>query len=431
MKGLGMELLVILGLTLVNAFFSGAEIAILAVRKTRLHELAEEGHRSARLALRLRQNPERFLATVQVGITVVGATAGAVGGVVLEQPIAALLRGAGLGAGAEKIAFVLVVSFISVLSIVLGELVPKSLALRYSESAALRVSRPLFVLSLAARPIIWFLVGASNLVLRPFQDRTTFTETRLSPEELQQLVDEATTAGTVDRETGEIASRAIDLGRLRAYSVMVPRSEVTWLSLEASRAKILQILRDAPHARYPVLDADQQPIGYVVTHEVYAQLLDGDIDLRVLLRDIPIFTKQAPAVDVLRALQGARTEIGIVLDDSGSPSGLVSIEALAEELFGEIVGEREAVRQSISPSGGGSFDVRGDAPLHEINRELGLELPIDPEASTLGGLVLAVHGGFPRPGARLVLPGGVDAEVLEASVNRVLFVKIRIGKHPV
>ncbi len=95
-----------------------------------------------------------------------------------------------------------------------------------------------------------------------------------------------------------------DLGRLHAYSVMVPRSEVAWLSLEASRAKVLQILRDAPHARYPVLDADQQPIGYVVTHEVYAQLLDGDIDLRGLLRDIPIFPKQAPAVDVLRALQG-------------------------------------------------------------------------------------------------------------------------------
>ncbi|MFO0671905.1 MAG: hemolysin family protein [Polyangiaceae bacterium] len=421
---MGHQILVIVGLTLVNAFFSGAEIAILAVRPTRLRELAAQGHAGASVALRLRGDPERFLATVQVGITVVGATAGAFGGAVLEHPIAARLAQLGVGDASEQIAFALVVAFVSILSVVVGELVPKSLALRHAERGALWVSRPLFFISRVARPLIWLLAGASNVLLRPFRDQTTFTEARLSPEELQQLVAEATTAGAVDRETGEIASRAIDLGRLKAFSVMVPRREVTWLPLHASRETLQRILRETPHARYPVLDTAQQPLGYVLTHEVYAGLLAGELDLAKLLREIPLFPEQAPAVEILRALQRARTEIGIVVDETGFPSGLVSIETLAEELFGEIAAERENPRPSIEPSGRGRFDIRGDTPLHEVNRELGLDLPINHTASTLAGLILAAHGGFPPGGTRLELAEGVHAEVLETSARRVVRVRL-------
>lgn len=428
MKQLALELLVILGLTLVNAFFAGAEIAVVAVRKTRLKELADEGHRAARVALKLRENPEQFLATVQVGITVVGVTAGAFGGAVLEQPVSTFLHAVGLGHAANEIAFALVVAFISVLSIIIGELVPKSLALRHSERVALWVSRPLLLLSYVARPIIWFLTAASNVVLRPFRDQTTFTEARLSPEELQQLVDEATAAGTMNKDAGEIASRAIDLGTLKAFSMMVPRTEIVWLALEASREQVEKVLSDTPHARYPVLDATEEPIGYVLAREVYAQLLAGSMDLRKLLREIPAFAETAPAVVVLRALQRAKSEIGLLLDDTGSPSGLVSIETLAEELFGEIVAEQEIARPSIAPQDDGSILVRGDTPLHEVNRDLGLELPIDATSSTLGGLVLATFGGFPAAGDKLVLPGGIEAEVKETSARRVLVVRLRHDK---
>lgn len=422
------ELLVILGLTLVNAFFAGAEIAIVAVRRTRLKELADEGHRAARIALKLREDPERFLATVQVGITVIGVTAGAFGGAVLEQPISALLQNVGLPHVAEALAFALVVAFISVLSIVVGELVPKSLALRHSERVALWVSPPLRLLSQVARPIVWFLTAASNLVLRPFRDQTTFTEARLSPEELQQLVDEATAAGTMNKDAGEIASRAIDLGNLKAFSIMVPRTQIAWLTLNASRDEVGQLLKDKPHARYPVLDGSQQPTGYVLAREVYAQLLDGSLDLQKILRKIPIFPETAAAVVVLRALQEARSEIGLLVEETGSPSGLVSIETLAEELFGEIAAEHEITRPSIAPQDDGSVMVRGDTPLHEINRDLGLELPINATSSTLGGLVLATCGGFPAVGDTIALPGGIDAEVKETSARRVLLVRLYAPK---
>lgn len=430
MKQLALELLVILGLTLVNAFFAGAEIAIVAVRKTRLKELANEGHRAARVALRLRENPDRFLATVQVGITVVGISAGAFGGAVLEQPMSTALQRVGLGHAAEEIAFALVVALISVLSIVIGELVPKSLALRHSERVALWVSRPLLLLSQVARPIVWFLTTASNLVLRPFRDQTTFTEARLSPEELQQLVDEATAAGTMNKDAGEIASRAIDLGNLKAFSMMVPRTEIAWLTLNGSREDVVQVLKDKPHARYPVLDSSQQPAGYVLAREVYAQLLEGDLDLRGAMRKIPTFPETAAAVVVLRALQEARSEIGLLVEETGSPSGLVSIETLAEELFGEILAEHEIARPSIAPQDDGSTIVRGDTSLHEINRDLGLELPINATTSTIGGLVLATYGGFPAVGDTVVLPGGIDAEVTETSARRVLLVRLHHDKRP-
>lgn len=422
---LAVELLVILALTMVNAFFAGAEIAIVAVRRTRLKELANEGHRAARVALRLREDPERFLATVQVGTTVVGVTAGAFGGAVLEQPTSALLRKIGLGHAADEVAFALVVAVISVLSIVVGELVPKSLALRHSERVSLRVSRPLLVLSIVARPIVWFLTAASNLVLRPFRDQTTFTEARLSPEELQQLVDEATAAGTMNKDAGEIASRAIDLGTLKAFSMMVPRPDIAWLTLGASRRDVEQVLTEKPHARYPVLDASQQPVGYVVTREVYAQLLAGTLDLPKVLRRIPTFPETAAAVLVLRSLQEARSEIGLLVEETGSPSGLVSIETLAEELFGEIAAEHEVRGPDINPQEDGSVMVRGETPLHEVNRDLGLELPIDATSSTIGGLVLATFGGFPSIGDTVVLPGGIDAEVSEASARRVRMVRLR------
>jgi len=425
-RGLWFELLVIVGLTLLNGVFSGAEIALLAVRKTRLQELAAEGHRSARIALMLREDPERFLATVQVGITVIGASAGAFGGAVLEEPMAALLRGLGLGPLADKLSFALVVALVSVLSVVVGELVPKSLALRNSEAVALRMSPPLYFLSRAARPVVWFLNAASNLLLRPFNDSTSFTEARLSPEELQQLVEEAAVAGTVNKDTGDIASRAIDLGVLRAFSVMLPRNQIAWLSIDADVATIKSTLSTQPHARYPVMAPSQQAAGYVLAHDLYAQLLDGKLDLPPLLRPIPTFPESAQALNVLRSLQGARCEIGLVVDETGLCSGLISIEALAEELLGEIAGERETVLERIVPLAEGTFEVLGDTPIHELNRELGFDLPIEPTASTLGGLILATRGSFPEQGATVALDG-LSAEILETIGHRIHRVKLRVS----
>jgi putative hemolysin len=422
---------ILLGLTAINAFFSGAEIAILSVRKSRLQELADAGSRRARSALALREKPEQFLATVQVGITVVGASAGAFGGVVLEQPVANALRALGAGAWADRLALVGVVALVSALSIVLGELVPKSLALRSSDRFALLAAPILLLLSRVSAPVVALLTAASNLFLRPFHDRTTFVETRLSREELRQLVEEAADAGSVDAHAGEIATRAIDLGDLSVGAVMVPRGSIASLDVAAPADDVRVLLRDRPFSRYPLTDGGPENVlGYVIARDLFTQLLENRLDLRAAARQVPYFPVQTRAVEVLRKLQTSRTHVGIVVDELGSVAGLVSVEDLAEEVLGEIFAEHETPSGVVLPDGPSSYLVLGTAPVHEINRELGTDLPTGPGFSTLAGLILHQERTIPVAGTRISLPGGVEVQVVEASSQRIRRVRLRLSQGP-
>src|SRR6266540_2145012 len=259
------ELAIIVALVLLNGVFAGAEIAIISVRATRLAQLVDEGRASARAVKWLRDEPERFLATVQVGITVVGATAAAFGGAVVA-----------------------VVAIVSFLTVVLGELVPKSLALRASERYALLVARPLRALSHAARPVVWLLTAVSNAVLRPLGDRTTFSEARLSAEELEQLVREAGKAGALDAPTAEIASRALAFRDLTAGDVMVPRSRVVALRRDAPPEELRRMLLEEGRARMPVHDGTiDEIVGYVMAKDLAAMAWEKQlIVLDDLLRPV-------------------------------------------------------------------------------------------------------------------------------------------------
>ena len=270
------EIVVILALVLANGVLAGAEIAIVALRKTRIRELVESGSGSARAVEALREQPERFLATVQIGITVVGATAGAFGGATFAEDLEPLVEGVPwLAPHAREISIGLVVSIVSYLSLVLGELVPKSLALKASERYALLIARPLLWLSGAARPLVWFLTQSSNAVLRLFGDRTSFMEGRVSSEELQEMVGEATRAGTVHPDAAEIASRALQFQELGAADVMVPRSQVVALSREATPEEIRSVHSEKSHSRYPVYEGDvDHVVGYVHLKDVLALALD-------------------------------------------------------------------------------------------------------------------------------------------------------------
>jgi putative hemolysin len=421
------QLAVLLGLTAINAFFSGAEIAILSVRTSRLQELVDGGSRRARSALALRRKPEQFLATVQVGITVVGASAGAFGGVVLEHPVADLLRSLGARDWADRLALALVVGLVSALSIVLGELVPKSLALRSAERFALLAAPALLVLSRVARPVVALLSGASNLLLRPFRDRTTFMESRLSREELLLLVEEAADAGSVDASAGEIAARALDLGDLPVGAAMVPRNAIASIGIDATEGEVRALLAQRPFSRYPVTEgSDDGVVGYVIARDLFAQLLAGRLDLRGALRKVPYFPEHTRAVKVLRALQVSRTHIGIVVDEMGTVSGLVSVEDLAEEVLGEIVAEHETPSCVVEPDGEGAYLALGSTPVHEVNRELGTDLPTGPGFSTIAGLLLQQERVIPPTGTCIGLPGGIEAEVLEATAQRIRRVRLRL-----
>lgn len=424
----GTEILVIFALTLVNGFFAAAEIAVLSVRRSRLQELAEEGKRAAVVALGLRATPEQFLATVQVGITVVGATAGAFGGATLEAPLARWLQALGVARGSEQLALALVVLLISVLSIVVGELVPKSLALRSSERVSLLVARPLAALAALAKPLIWSLTQLSNLVLRPFRDATNFTEARLSPEELQNLVEEAATTGSLAPSVGDIASRAIELGQLPVSSLMIPRNEVAAIPMRASRDEVWSILRNRPHARYPVVENDLDAVeGYVVARDLIEQLVEKhSVDLRAVRREVSFIGERTQAVTALRDLQAKQARLAIAVDEQGMTSGIVTIGDIAEALLGEVLNENERPDDSIRIEATGVALVRADTAVQEVNRSLGTDLPISSQYATLGGLLMHASSRIMQRGEH-VRVNDADFEVVEATPRQVKLVRVRLA----
>ena len=425
------ELLVIATLILANAILAGAEIAVISVRKTRLRELAAEGQRSASVLLLIRSEPETFFATVQIGITVVSTSAAAIGGARVARALAVVLTPAIGEAYADDLALAGFVSAVSFLSIVFGELVPKSLALRGAERYALLVARPLFLLARAMRPLVWVLTKSSNLVLGLFRDRTTFSETRFSKEELQQLVDEAASAGEVDSRAGEIAYRALDFGDIRVSALMVPRPEMILLSKDAGRDQIRSVLAEHWHARFPVHQGTPDEIvGYVTSRDLI-ELLAGSSERTVgaILREALYVPTTTLATELLRDMQRSRDHLALVVDEQGSICGLVTLEDLLEELVGEIFAEHETPIERIRREPDGAV-VRGRVPVHEVNRELGLQLPESSAWSTMGGLATALAGMLPSAGTTLDAGHGTTLEVLDASERKVQSVRIRTSRAP-
>ncbi|MFL5357600.1 hemolysin family protein [Archangium sp.] len=416
-------------LILANGVFSGAELALLSVRKTRLRELLEEGNRSARAVQALRDDPERFLATVQIGITVVGATAAAFGGASIAQRLVGPLTRLGLEAVlAQQLAFAGVVGLVSYLSLVLGELVPKSLALRYSEGYALFIARPLKGIAWLIQPLVWFLTASSNVLLRFFGDRTTFTESRLSPDELQQLVEEAAKAGTLDPRAGEIASRAFEMANLPLSAVMVPRSRMVALRRHASAEEIKQVLLEHGHSRMPVYEGTIDNIaGYIIAKDLLGVAWEGAlIVLEDVMRPAWFAFESMRAIDAMKELQRRRMQLAIVVDERGGVAGLVTVEDLVEELVGDIASELEKTEELIRREGPTTAVVQGTAAIRDVNRALGLELEEGQGWSTMGGLCAVKAGSIPQKGTKLTLEDGTVLEVLDASPRRVRSVRIHL-----
>jgi putative hemolysin len=423
------ELIIIVALTLASGVFAGAEIAVIALRKSRLQEMLEERVPGAVALETLREQPERFLATVQIGITVIGSTAAAFGGASFAERLGPWLKRFGwLAAHADQVALGLVVLAVSFLSIVLGELVPKSLALRSAERYALIVAKPLLWLSWLTRPVVWLLSSSANLLLRPFGDSTTFTEARHSAEELQQIVEDATKAGTIHPEAGEIAARALELPELRASDVMVPRQEVIAIDRDAGLEELLGIAEQYAYNRIPVYEKSiDNVVGYINMKELLPRVL-GRASVRIdeVMRPAFFVPEVKQALELLREMRQRHLPFAIVVDEQGGFSGIVTIEDLVEELVGDIFSEHaRQTPQLVRTEQGGSALVNGSAPIRHINRVLGVDLPEDNDYTTVAGLSLALAGKVPSVGEVLALPNGATLEMVDVSPRRVRCVRVR------
>ncbi len=425
------EVFVLALLILINGVLSGSEIALVSIRSTRLQELVSNNVRWAISAKKLRDNPERFLATVQVGITVIGTTAGAFGGSTLSvHLIPVFQRIPWLVPYAEEISVGLVVVGVSYLTIVIGELVPKSLAMRTPEVYGRMVASPLLWLSSISRPAVHLLAGSSNAVLRLFGDRTSFTEARLSSEEIRTIVEDAAKTGSIHPESSSIASRAIDFGHLRVLDVMVPRHVVVAVSAEATLEEVAAVLERSPFSRLPIHGKSQDEIlGYLATKDVVIRgksLCDSTRVAKDILRPAIYVPESQSAIQLLQRLQKDRQQIAFVVDEQGSFAGLVTMEDLLEELVGEIFSEfREERVTQLAWDERGTALVPGSMALRQLNRQLDLDLNEGAYWTTLGGLCLNLLGHIPLQGEKVLLEKGLEAEIVEVHGTRLHMIRLK------
>jgi putative hemolysin len=388
------EIGLVLLLVLINAAFAGSEVALISLREGQLRRLEREGEQG-RLAARLARDPNQFLATIQIGITLAGFLASAAAAVSLAEPLVPLLGF--LGRAAEPAAVVLVTMVLAYLTLVVGELAPKRIALQRPERWARRAARPLAVISTLTRPAVWLLSKSTNLLVRlagadPRRQREEVTE-----EEVRDMI----ATGSVFRpEQRRILSEAIEIGERRLRDVLVPRRDVVAIPADASVAEAIGMLVGTTHGRAPVYRGDlDEVVGLVTLQDLVGA--EGPVAGRV--RPVVALPESMTVLDALRRLQAEREQLAIVLNEYGGTEGIVTVEDLLEELVGEIYDEFDPDSHGIHRQPDGSLILPGSFPVHDL-ADLGISLP-EGDYATLAGLVLDRMGRIPGKGETVEVDG--------------------------
>ena len=397
------EIFVVLILLMANGVLAMSEIAVVSARKTKLKNLAERGSKRAKAAIRLANEPALFLSTVQVGISLVGVVAGAFGGATLAHRLEPWIASIpGIGLYAPGISVSIVVLAITYLSLVLGELVPKQLALRNAEALAMLVARPMVYLSKVTYPLVALLTVSSNFLLRLIP-KGPESDTVITEDEVKLIIRQATEAGVVKKAEKDMIYGVLRLGDLQAVDLMTPRHEVVMLDLASPWAENLVRITEAGHTYYPVYDTDPTNVlGFVSVKDLYEELAKGrQPNLRKAMV-LPLFIpEKASALKVLERFKATKTHIGLVLDEHGAVEGLVSINDLLVGIVGEIPSSGEDVQDPmVVTREDGSLLVDGGISATELKELLNLKkLPGDDGSySTLGGMTMARLGRIPKAG---------------------------------
>ena len=415
-----LELAIVLVLVLLNGLFSLSELAVVSARRPRLQAMIEARRRGARSALALSEDPGRFLSTVQIGITLVGILAGAFSGSALGGRLADLLKHSGLSQDlAEPLGFALVVAVITYLSIVIGELAPKRLALRDPEAIACLVAPGMKLLTRAATPVAWLLDASTGLVFRMLGIRSE-PESSVTDEEIRSLVAEAESVGVIEPGERHLISGVMRLGDRPVRGVMTPRTNVAWIDLTESEERQRERLVMTQHSRLPVAEGSiDQMLGVVQTREVLAQLLSGKpLDLRASLRVAPVILDIAHALDALELLRDAAVPMVLVYDEYGIFQGLVT----PADLLGTIAGAYRAGSDTNEPGAvqrdDGSWLLAGWLPADEMAEQLGLKLPPERGYQTTAGYVLEAFQRLPGVGEQVQVDDW-HFEVVDLDGNRI------------
>ncbi len=409
------QLLAVAGLLLLNAFFVAAEYGLVTARRTRITELRDQGNQRARLVLRITANPPRFIAAMQLGVTITSLAIGALGEPVFAhifEPIPATL-----------VSFALAFLVITYLHVVIGELVPKGIALGHSESTALFVSRPVSWFFVLMRPLIWVLEHSTDGVLRvlglesPGEERSALSEA-----ELKMLLDRSTQSGELEQQEQEMLYKVFDFADKEVSEVMVPRPDVVALSIELPPEQALAAVIDSPYTRYPVYrETLDNVVGILHVRDLFSALVDrgiANVVIEEIVRDAYIIPETKDLAAMLTEFRRTNQHMAIVVDEYGAMQGIVTLEDLLEEIVGEIEDEFDLPDESIERIDDDTIRIAGTFPIDDFNEQFGTRLTGE-DYHTVGGFVFGLLGRAPGMGDSLDFDG-MRFDVLEVEGSRIL-----------
>jgi CBS domain containing-hemolysin-like protein len=409
-----LELLAVAALILLNAFFVAAEYGLVTARRTRIIELHHEGNRRARDVLRITSDPPRFISAMQLGVTLTSLGIGALGEHALSNAFDPLM--------ATALAVVLAYLILTYLHVVIGELVPKGVALGHSEGTALRVSAPVRAFFGLFRPLIWILQRSTEVGLRALRLQPPGAEDQVHSEaELRMLVSQSTEHGEIEEQEQEMLYKVFDFADKEASDVMVPRPEVVALSIDLPPEECLEAVMEAPFTRYPVYQGDLNDIvGILHVRDLFHSLRDRgmeQVQIQDIVRPAHIVPETKDLAALLTEFRRANQHMAIVVDEYGDVEGIVTLEDLLEEIVGEIEDEFDLPDESIEQVDDDTIRIDGTFPIDDFNERFKTKLPAE-DFHTLAGFVFGLLGRAPEVGDD-VSHDGMRFDVIEVEGTRI------------
>ena len=421
MSGVATEIAIVLLLILLNGLFAMAEIAVVSARRVRLQQMAIGGDRGAQVALQMAQSPNRFLSTVQVGITLVGIFAGAYGGARIAEPLAETLAEVSwLAPYAEGISLFIVVGAITFLSVVIGELVPKRIGLNSAERIAARVARPMQTLSVLATPVVRTLSLATEGVLNLLGIESS-TEEEVSEEEIRVLVEQSARAGIIEEAEREMVESVFRLNDRPLEAMMTPRPEIVWLDVNAPEEENRRIIMEAEHSRFPVCDGSlDRVLGVVRAKDLLSDCIGGrPLDLQGAMIEPLYFPETMRTLRALEPFKQSGSHLAFVVDEYGGIDGLITLIDILEAIVGDIPTEEEIVEPPVLQREDGSWLIDGLLTLDEFEALFPVKrFPEEGVYQTMGGFVVYMIGKLPVTGDTFEW-GGFRFEVVDMDGHRV------------
>ena len=414
------EILLVVALTILNGLLAMSELAIASSRMPKLRAMAEQGVIGAKRAMVLASDPGRFLSTVQIGITLIGILAGAVSGAALGERTSLWFRGFGLSETiSEALGYGLVIGLITYLSLIIGELVPKQIALRNPERIACLVAPAMTLLAKVAAPIVWFLNQSGKLVLSALGWSGARSDT-VTDAEIHSLIAEAESAGVIEPEERTMIAGVMKLGDRPAKSVMIPSADVQMLDIASSPAEVGQLIAKTGHSRFVVYkDSPENIVGVLQVKDLAAAAVRRKIkSIRQLVKKAPAIPESFDALDIVNILKKSEVHFGLVYDEYGHFEGIVTTADILEAIVGTFREERREPEPEFVERADGSWLIAGWVPIESLQEKLRLHFASKPDFQTVAGYVLNNLGHLPEVG-EIFEDRGFRFEVVDLDGKRI------------